>query len=381
MALAAATPFASFDINSQTQILDISHVLAEALILDFNLFARGLDAALDDPVEDTTFYWNEEALNPDQATGANLSATSTATALSLASGHGVRVHIGDLLRDLRSGSTETMEITDISGDALTITRAYNSSVAASITSNATFVVEPAFQEGSDIGADKSVKPIARNNLTQIVFAGDLLITRSQLARTMATIALDVDRQLANRAKELKRYWTSIAIYGEKSGSAGSDSVYRTTLGLRGWIRDNSGVTDSNAAALSMTNLNSNNKTIVDKGEYVNTLLVGTDLVNSINAIDASNRRMVESENTVGYFVEKVLLGQGNEVEVVIDGRVMTGDAFMYPKNKLRWRPLKGGAMFVIAATDFVDGVKRRIGSEAGIECRQPEAMAYLSAKT
>lgn len=381
MGLASATPFASFDINAQTQILDVSEVLAEALILDFNLMARGLDVAMSDPVEDTTFYWNEEALNPDQAVGANLSATSTATALSLAAGHGVRVHIGDLLRDLRIGSTETMEVTDISTDALTVTRTYNSTTAASIASNATFVVEPAFQEGSDIGADKSVKPVARNNFTQIVFAGDLLITRSQLQRTMATIAMDVDRQLANRAKELKRYWTSIALYGEKSGSSGSDSVYRSTLGLRGWIRDNSGVTDSTSAALSLTNLNSVNKSIVDKGEYVNTLCVGTDLVNSINAIDASNRRLVESDREVGYFVERVLLGQGNEVEVVIDGRVMTGDAFLYPKSKLRWRPLKGSAMFIIAATDFVDGVKRRVGSEAGIECRQPEAMGYLSNKT
>jgi hypothetical protein len=131
----------------------------------------------------------------------------------------------------------------------------------------------------------------------------------------------------------------------------------------------------------LTNLNSVNRSIVDKGEYVNTLLIGTDLVNSVNAIDASNRRLVESDREVGYFVERVLLGQGNEVEVVIDGRVGIGDAFLYPRNKLRWRPLKGSAMFVIAATDFVDGVKRRVGSEAGIECRQPEAMGYLSAKT
>jgi hypothetical protein len=380
MALASATPFASFDINAQTQILDISSVLADAMILDFNLMARGLDVAMSDPVEDTTFYWNEEALNPDQAVLA-ASAASNGVTISLTTGQGSRVHIGDLIRDLRSGSTETMEVTDVSTDTLTVVRAYNTTTAASLASNATLVIEPAFQEGSDIGADKSVKPIARNNQTQIVFAGDLLITRSQLQRTMATIAMDVDRQLANRAKELKRYWTSIAIYGEKSASAGSDTVYRTTLGLRGWIRDNSGVLNSTGEALSLTNLNSVNRSIVDKGEYVNTLLIGTDLVNSVNAIDASNRRLVESDREVGYFVERVLLGQGNEVEVVIDGRVGIGDAFLYPRNKLRWRPLKGSAMFVIAATDFVDGVKRRVGSEAGIECRQPEAMGYLSAKT
>jgi hypothetical protein len=380
MALAASSPFASFDINAQTNILDISPVLAEALILGFNFMERGCTVAMDDPVEDVTFYWNEEALNPDQIVLA-ASAASNGTTLTATAGQGLRVHIGDLLRDIRSGSTETIQVTDISTDTLTVTRTYNSTAAASLASNATLVVEPSYQEGSDIGADKSVKPIARSNFTQIVFAGDLLISRSQLSRQMATIAMDVSRQLANRAKELKRNWTSIAIYGEKSASAGSDSVYRTTGGLRSWIRDNSGVTNSTGEALSLTNLNSVNKSIVDKGEYVNTLLIGTDLVNSVNAIDASNRRLVESDREVGYFVERVLLGQGNEVEVVVDGRVAAGDAFVYCKEKVRWRPLKGGAMFVIAATDFVDGTKRRVGSEAGMEVRQPEAAGYLSAKT
>lgn len=380
MPLAAASPFSSFDINAQTQILDISRVLSEALLLGFNFMELGIDVAMDDPVKDTTFYWNEEALNSDTVV-MGASALSTATTLTLTAGHGARVHIGDLIRDVRSASTETIQVTDISTDTLTVTRAYNSSTAATIASNATLAVEPAYQEGSDIGSDGSVKPIARNNYTQIVFGKDLLISRSQLSRQMATVAMDVDRQLANRAKEMKRSWTRIALYGEKSSSAGSDSVYRTTLGLRGWIRDNSGVTNATSEALSLTNLNSVNKSIVDKGEYVDTLLVGTDLVGSINSIEASNRRLIESDRKVGYHVERVLLGQGNEVDVVIDGRVDTGDAFLYPKNNLRWRPLQGAAMFVIAATDFVDGVKRRIGSEAGIECRQPEAGGYLSAKT
>lgn len=381
MALAAASPFASFDINSNTQILDISEVLAEALLLDFNFMERAIDVAMDDPAEDVTFYWNEEDLNADQCVVNNTSYTSTVTTIVLASGHGARVHIGDLLRNTAIGSTETMQVTDVSTDTLTVVRTYNTTVAAVIASNATLTIEPAYQEGSDIGVDKSVKPIARSNFTQIVFAGDLLITRSQLARKMATIALDVDRQLANRAKELKRAWTRICIYGEKSGSAGSDSAYRTTNGLRAWIRDNSGITEATSASLSMTYLNNANKSIVDKGEYVDTLLCGTDLVNSINAIDATNRRLVESENMVGYAVQKILLGQGNSVDVVVDGRVELGDLFLYPRHKLRWRPLAGGAMFIIVATDFVDGVKRRVGSEAGLECRQPQAMAYLSGKT
>jgi Family of unknown function (DUF5309) len=380
MALASTSSFASFDINSQTNVLDISSVLSEALILDFELMGRGL-VHMDDPVEDTTFYWNEEALNSDTATVSG-SITSVATSLVLASGHGARFHIGDLIyvSDV-ANTTEVMQITDISTDTLTITRAYNSTAAQSIADAKTVAHLPAYQEASDFASDGSVKPTARNNLTQIVFAKDLFIARSQLKRKMATIAMDVDRQLANRAIELKRSWTRVALYGEKSASAGSDTVYRTTLGLRGWIRDNSGEVDSSSEAISLADLNANNKVIVDKGEYVDTLVIGTDLVSGVAAIEQSKRNLVESDKKVGYMVNRVLLDQGNEVEVIVDGRVKTGDYFLYKRSNFRWRPLAGSGMFVIAATDFTDGVKRRIGSEGGIEVRHPQAAVYARNKT
>lgn len=380
MALASTSLFASFDINDQTNILDISNVLSEALILDFEFMSRGLDAAMDDPVEDTTFYWNEEALNSDRVTVSG-SVTSSATSITVDAAHGLRVHIGDTLKNTAEASTEVIEVTAISTDTLTVVRGVNFTTQASIADDAVLVVMPSFQEGSDIGVDKSVKPVARNNFTQIVFAGDLLITRSQLQRKMATIAMDVDRQLANRAIELKRYWTNIALYGEKSANDGSDTAYRRTLGLRGWARDNSGVLDSTDEVLDYDELNANNKLVVDKGAYPDTLVIGTDLVDAIANIDNANRNLLESDQKVGYSVNQIHLKQGNSVNVVVDGRVHAGDAFLYRKDQFSWHPLKGAAMFVIAATDFVDGVKRRIGSEGGFMCRNPETVAYLSTKS
>jgi hypothetical protein len=44
-------------------------------------------------------------------------------------------------------------------------------------------------------------------------------------------------------------------------------------------------------------------------------------------------------------------------------------------------PFTGSGMFVIAATDFVDGVKRRLGGEWGLKFRNPEASAFVSNKT
>jgi len=379
MALATASPFASFDVTDGSQIRDISPVLSEAIFLDLNLLSEGISVDFGDPVNDTTYYWNEEALNARTATVSG-SITSTATSLVLTTGHGVRATVGALAYDTTINSTEVFQVTAISTDTLTIVRAYNSTTAASIADAATIAFIDSEQEGSDIGADGSVKPVVRSNFTQILFAKDLLISRSQRNRTMATVAMDVERQLANRATELKFDLTRLALYGEKSASSGSDTVYRTCGGMRYWTRSN-GITNSSSQALSWTVLNTINKSVVDLGKYANRLVVGTDLVGSIAGIDSSNRRMLESDTMAGYTVQEVRLAQGNVVRVVVDGRVKTGDGFLYNSDQVSMHPFAGSGMFVIAATDFVDGTKRRLGAEWGLQFRNPEASAYFSNKT
>jgi hypothetical protein len=379
MALATASPFASFDITDGSQIRDISPVLSEAIFLDLNLLSEGINVDFSDPLTDTTYYWNEEALNARTAT-VNGSITSTATSLILTTGHGSRVAIGSLAYDTRINSTEVFQVTDVSTDTLTIVRGYNSTTAASIADAATIALIDSRQEGSDIGSDGSVKPVVRSNTTQILFAKDLLISRSQRNRTMATVAMDVERQLANRAIELKFDLSRMTLYGEKSSSAGSDTVYRTCGGMRYWIRTN-GVTNSSSEQLTWTVLNTHNKSVVDLGKYPNRVTIGTDLVGSIAGIDSSNRRMLESDTQAGYTVQAVRLAQGNVVNVIVDGRVKTGDLFLYNSDQVSLHPFTGSGMFVIAATDFVDGVKRRLGAEWGLQFRNPEAAAYLSNRT
>lgn len=381
MALSALTGFGSFDITDGSQIRDVSTVLSEALILDFELLGAGCDVAFGDPVEDTVFYWSEEELNSNLVE-TSTSIASAATSFALTTGHGGRVHIGDLLKVVdEEAKLEVMQVTDISTDTVTVTRGYNSTSASTHVTLSQFAVIPAYQEGSDYSSGSAVAPTVRSNSTHILFAKDLLITRSQLQRKMATTALDVDRQLAARAKELKRYLTSAAMYSIISGTpAGSDSVYRTTKGMAEWITG-SGIVDSDNEAISIGVIDSVNVQIVNRGEYPDTLLIGTDLVGGINAIDATNRRMMESDTTAGYVVNQLVLGQGNTVNVVVDGRVATGDAFLYCKDSVRLRPLDGAAMFTIAATDFVDGVKRRVGCEWGLEFRQPQAAGYFYTKS
>jgi hypothetical protein len=380
MALAAASPFASFDITDKSQIYDISPVLAAAVYLDLNFLSRGITTAFDDPVEDTVYYWNQEALNARTAT-VNGSLTSAATTLVVTDGQETRFAVGELVIPNFSGSTEVMQVTAVAGTgSLTVTRAYGSSTAQSIASATTVGLASARQEGSDIGSDGSVPPTVFSNSTEIFFAKDLQISRSQRNRRMATIAMDVERQLANRGIELKFDLTRAGIYGEIAGTAaGSDSVYRTMKGMRAHFRQY-GLSNSTAEALG-TSLNAYNTTAVNTGKYPDRLLIGTDLVTSIASIDSTLRRLVETDTGVGYQVQVVQLQQGNKVEVIIDGRVNKGDAFLYAADQVSMHPFVGSGMFVIAATDFVDGVKRRLGAEWGLKVQHPECGTWLSAKT
>ena len=383
MALSSTSMFAPFDVNDGSQERDISPVLADAIFYDTHLLGA-LNVDFGAPATDTTHYWNEDLLNSDTAT-TSASAASNGTSISLSSGHGARVHVGDLFYDTASGSTEVGQVTAISTDTLTVTRAYNSTTAASIASGATLAFIRAEQDGSDISTDNTVAPRVRKNDTQI-FSGNfnVQITGSQLARKMATTQLQdfLARQVQNRTTELKINMTRGFLYSEKSAtSGGSDTAYRTLAGIRSWINAASGVTNSTAQALSYTNLNSVNTSIVNLGVTPNLLVMGTDLVGSLAGIDSGNRRLVESDRNVGYAVQRVLLNQGNEVDVVIDSRVKTGDAFLLDRSRIRCLPLDGRGMVVIAAVDFADAKKRRVLGEWTLEYRNPEAGGYLFSKT
>ena len=373
MALQATNFYASFDVPDGAQIRDISPLLAEALYMDLNLLGA---IPVGDAVEDTTHRWNEDALNTDTITASG-SVASNGTTVTAATGQGARVHVGDLLYATKSGSTEVMQVTAVSTDSITVTRAYNSTTAASIADTDTLAIIRAEQEGSDIGVDRSVSPTVRLNYSHILSAFDLLVTGSQLARKMATTALNdwVAHQLANRAIEMKINLTRALLYSEPSSAAGSDTAYRTMGGLRYWLRAN-GVNVA-SASLTLATLNSNNTTLVKKGVYPDTLVIGPDLVSTIAGFEASNRRLVESDKQVGYMVQEIQLNQGNSCRIVVDGRVNAGEAFLFVKDSFVPKPLNGRGMFTIAAVDFTDGKKRRVLGEWTNEFRHPEAGAYF----
>src|SRR5262245_7928237 len=197
MALATADLFAAFDVTDGAQKRDISPLLSRALYYDLNLLGA-LNVDFGSPVNDTTYRWNDDVLNGDTVT-TSASQASNSTSIAISSGH--TAHIGDLLYDTALNSTEVMQITATGATAVTVTRSFNSTSASSIANAATLALIRAEQEGSNIGTDRTLNPSVRTNYTQIISTFDVLISGSQLAREMATDAMNdfLAHQLANRA--------------------------------------------------------------------------------------------------------------------------------------------------------------------------------------
>ena len=384
MALVTADMYASFDVTAGAFLQDISPALVEAIYADLNLL-EAIPLGWDSPVSNVVHIWNEDALNADTLVSA-ASITSSGTTLTITTGQGVRVPVNGMLLmpRLSTSSTEILQVTaGAATDSFTVTREYNSTTAASYPTSTTFVIIDALQEGSDIGNDTSVTPTVRQNNTHILGCRDLKVSGSQLARKMATRELEdwVGHQLANRTIELKRKLINALLYSEGSSSdVGSDTVYRTMKSIRQWTRA-SGITDTDSEAMAWTVLNAQNKTAVDLGVYIDTLVIGTDLVSSIAGIDSSVRRLYESDTAVGYTVQEILLSQGNTVRLVIDQRVNPGEAYGLTKAHVRPLPFAGRGMFTIAATDFSDARKRRVLGEWTLQVDHPEANILWANKT
>jgi hypothetical protein len=384
MALQAAGGFATFNLTDGAQIRDISPVLADALYYDLHLLGN-LNVDFGSPATDIQHWWNEDLLNADTVTGASVYNSATTT-VNVTAGQGLRTHVGDLLVARNAADTTgtvglVLQITAISTDALTTAWIASGATSNSASFTPSFAVIPGEQEGSDIGSDKSLTPTVRSNYTHIL-AGryDLKITGSELARQKATTAMsdEVAHQLANRAIEMKIGLSRAALYSERVGP-GTASQYRYMGGLRYW-NGQAGFRDTASGSFSYSYLNTQNKSIVDLGVFPDTLLIGTDLVGSVTGYDSTNRRLAESDKGVGYTVQQVQLNQGNVVNVVVDPRVNTGDAFLFMRDKIRMVPLQGRGMFVIAAVDFADARKRRCLGEWTMEVRNPEATGYYSSK-
>jgi len=382
MALSATNFLASFDITDKTQEYDISAVLLAALMNDTGVLGI---LPIGDPAQDTTHYWNEIALNTSQVSVDATGYNSAATTVVLASGHGARLREGALLKNLAGGDVdpELVQVTNVNVDTLTVVRGYGGSTAVTATFAANGVLDIIAmprQEGSDIGSDSSVLPTVAQNYTMI-FERSILITRNQMKRPMAAVADILVQSIHDRTMELKRELERAVIHSRAAASnpAGNDSTYRSMAGLLQLITQ----TTSVGAAFAYAKFNALVKSVVDAGAADDisrlSFVAPTAVRQNISTFDSSNRRLVESDRRVGYFVEQLVSDLGVVVDVVTSnylGNTTPYRGILLDTGRVSLKSFQDDSFKLMAAQDWVDGVKRRILGEWTLELRHAASAHY-----
>jgi hypothetical protein len=383
MALSTTSFLASFNITDKTQEYDISPVLLAALMNDTGVLGI---MPVKQPTVDTTHYWNEIALGSGQITVDATGYNSVATTVNLLAGNGALsgIRVGALVKNLAGGDIdpEVAQVTNVATDALTVVRGYQgtSATTATFAANAVLnIIASPLQEGSDIQADSSKLPTVNSNYTQI-FERSVLITRNQMKRPMAAIADILVQSIHDRTMELKRELEQSVIHSRQSASAGSNTVYRTFAGLLQLITQ----TTSLGHTFAYADFNALVKAIVDAGaadDISRLALVGpTKVRQNISTFDASNRRLVESDTRAGYYVEQIVSDLGVVVDVVTSnylGNTTPFRGILLDCGRCGLLPFQDDSFKLMAAQDWVDGVKRRILGEWTVELRHAANAHYI----
>lgn len=375
MALAAASGLASFD-QSAGEFLDLSNELAEIIRRDNTAFLGRV--GISGEATETSHSWMEDMLNPNTATAAE-AIDDTETTIDVASGHGVRFKVGTLFKVARAGSTEVIQVTAVSTDALTVVRGYGSTTAEDhgATTNHTLqiIAHPA-QESQDPPADESRVRSKVTNYTQI-FQRGITISHTMRSVLQAGVADEFTFQIARRMMEIERELDSSVILGIKSASAGSDSAYRSMGGLLEFVSASGGNTTTTSEALTPTVLNDMVKQIWDDGGVPNFVLVGGKQKRAISAFDQAYRRMTYDGNVAGYVVDKFVSDLGFMLDVIVDPWMPDDVAVVGDLSKVRVLPLRNDAMRAEELAKTGRSWKAQVTGQYTAEFRNAlEAFAY-----
>jgi len=379
MTLDATSFLASFDITDKTQELDISPILLAALMVDTGVLGQVPMSA--ESVYDTIHYWNQITLNDPFVTTSG-SYLNTDTTINVVSAGVVRK--GALLKAITIGGTEVMQVTNVAGTALTVARGYGGTTAAGGASGAVLtIIGMPLQEASDIQLDVTRVPSVGSNLTQI-FERSITISRNQMKRRMAAIHDFLAQSLHDRTMELKRELELALIHSVASSTtpAGSDTVYRTFNGLLAQITN----AVSTSEAMSNVVLDNQVQNLIDNGaadgQSKLVLVAPTVIRRTISGFQQSNRRLVESDVKVGHYVEQVVSDLGPVIDVVTSNYLGAGAAgpwtsILLDTSRTSIKPFADDTFKLMAATDWVDGIKRRVLGEYTVEVRNGDKAHFV----
>lgn len=277
---------------------------------------------------DTTFHqWPETALNADTATLADATLSAAATTINVTTGQGARFRNGDVVQF--DGSRELILITNVSTDALTVTRAYRSTTGE--TQVLGDVLQVINNPNTENGNAKTARPTGlsrTNNYTELFDDTASVTSAMQKSKQIGNISNRMDHEVMQVKRDLIRRIARTVLNGKRQASnpEGTLSVARAMDGIIQLILGggDSVVVDAGGAAMTEDLLNQALEESWTRGGNPTLLAASTKQKRAISRLMEGRVRFQGEDSVLGVVVERFVSDFG-----VID--VMEPDKFM-PKD-------------------------------------------------
>lgn len=190
----------------------------------------------DYPALNVLHEWMEDALQPDTVVAScNIASTAADTVFGIAAGLAKFLDVGTILQMGRAYNSELCQVSVISGNSITVTRAFGGTSATSYGAGySVYVISDTGLEGEDVDNDTSRPRSRKNNYVQL-FKKDIIVSGTiEAVQQLGGIDNEFDYQQQQRMRELLKNLEKNVIRSRLSGNTiGTASAYRS---MRGFIQ-------------------------------------------------------------------------------------------------------------------------------------------------
>lgn len=331
------------------------------------------------PAKNVLHEWLEEKLGPNSVVASTaVGSTTAASSVTVHDGSGNAIsgalQVGMVLV-MPSG--EYCQITGISGDDVTFSRAQASTTATSYAAGFTIeVLADAALEGADVSGDLSMPRTRKTNYCQI-FKKDVIVSGTvQSVQKLGGISNEYDHQRGQRLKEILRDLEKAVLRGKSFGNTlGSASAYRTFNGVLAQVTTNV----TSVGSLTQTALDAAIKAAWNQGGFQSGRGVILADANWKLQVDSYNNSRIQVVQRDPLYSQNVMVYENafGVFEVHLNRWMPANSAVVLSPDKIKVLPLDGRSFAYVPVARTGDAEKGMLIGEYTVEVKNEAGMAKL----
>lgn len=329
------------------------------------------------PARSVLHEWLEDDLSPNTIVASSAATSDTAnTAIGIAANKARRLQVGMILRGPAASGSEYMVIESISGNTITVSRAFGGTLANSFAAGVSIdMIADAALEGDDVTTDTSGVRSRKQNFVQLI-KKDVIVSGTQEAVTLlGGVNDEFTYQQQQRVREALRDLEKAVVLGILSGNTiGSATARRTMKGLRSFVATN---VQSVGSTLTESWLGNTIKSAWDNGGTdVDVILAGVNVKRTIDTFNSS-RKLIPNEDLRFTQLVSEYESTFGVMKVVLSRWMPAGEAIIMASQRIKVLPLQGRSFQFREVASQGDSRKGMILGEYTLEVRNEEGMSQI----